>query len=62
MLLRDVEGGGLGAYVRMRCDPAVMDGLGGPLPREGMEAKVRRAVHPPDQRHPPGRPTWARFL
>ncbi len=44
MLLRDVEDGDFGAYVRMRCDPAVMDGLGGPLPREGMEAKVRRDV------------------
>ncbi len=44
MLLRDVEYGDLGAYVRMRCDPAMMAGLGGPLPREGMAAKVRRDV------------------
>jgi RimJ/RimL family protein N-acetyltransferase len=44
MLLRDVEYGDLDAYVRMRCDPAMMVELGGPLPREGMEAKVQRDV------------------
>lgn len=44
MLLRDVEYGDVDAYVRMRCDPAMMAELGGPLPREGMEAKVRRDV------------------
>ncbi|MFD3516019.1 GNAT family N-acetyltransferase [Streptomyces sp. NPDC058657] len=44
MLLRDVEYGDVDAYVRMRCDPAMMAGLGGPLPREGMESKVRRDV------------------
>lgn len=42
MLLRDVEYGDVDSYVRMRCDPAMMAELGGPLPREGMEAKVRR--------------------
>ncbi|WEH31997.1 GNAT family N-acetyltransferase [Streptomyces sp. AM 4-1-1] len=44
MLLRDVEYGDVDAYVRMRCDPAMMVELGGPLPREGMEAKVQRDV------------------
>ncbi|MFD0340234.1 GNAT family N-acetyltransferase [Streptomyces sp. NPDC127117] len=44
MLLRDVECGDVDAYVRMRCDPVMMAQLGGPLPREGMEAKVRRDV------------------
>jgi RimJ/RimL family protein N-acetyltransferase len=34
----------LDAYVRMRCDPAMMAELGGPRPREGMEDKVRRDV------------------
>ena len=42
MLLRDVTVGDVGAYVRMRCDPVMMAGLGGPLPREGMVDKVRR--------------------
>ncbi|MFF6787520.1 GNAT family N-acetyltransferase [Streptomyces filamentosus] len=44
MLLRDVEHGDVDAYVRMRCDPVMMAELGGPLPREGIEAKVRRDV------------------
>ena len=44
MLLRDVELGDVDAYVRMRCDPAMMADLGGPLPREGSEAKVQRDV------------------
>ena len=44
MLLRDVELGDVDAYVRMRCDPAMMADLGGPLPRTGIEAKVRRDV------------------
>ena len=42
--LRDVELTDVGAYVRMRCDPVMMAGLGGPLPREGIEAKVQRDV------------------
>ncbi len=41
MYLRDVELGDVAAYVRMRCDPAMMAHLGGPRPREGMEAKSR---------------------
>ena len=44
MHLRDVELGDLDAYIRMRCDPVMMAELGGPLPREGMEAKVCRDV------------------
>ncbi|WP_207936087.1 GNAT family N-acetyltransferase [Actinomadura sp. KC216] len=42
--LRDVELGDVDAYVRMRCDPVMMAELGGPLPREGIEEKVRRDV------------------
>lgn len=44
MRLRDVEPGDLDVYVRMRCDPVMMAELGGPLPREGIEAKVRLDV------------------
>ena len=43
-VLRDVEPGDVDAYVRMRCDPVMMAELGGPLPREGIEEKVRRDV------------------
>lgn len=42
--MRDVELGDVGAYVRMRCDPVMMAELGGPLPREGIAAKVARDV------------------
>lgn len=44
MRLRDVELIDVDIYVRMRCDPVMMAELGGPLPREGIEAKVRRDV------------------
>lgn len=44
MHLRNVELTDVEAYVRMRCDPVMMAELGGPLPREGIEAKVRRDV------------------
>jgi hypothetical protein len=44
VLLRDVEPGDVDAYVRMRCDPAMMADLGGPLPRYGIEAKVATDV------------------
>ncbi|MGA8113362.1 MAG: GNAT family N-acetyltransferase [Actinocatenispora sp.] len=44
MLLRDVELGDVDAYVRMRCDPVMMAKLGGPSPRDGIEAKVRSDV------------------
>jgi RimJ/RimL family protein N-acetyltransferase len=39
-----VEPGDVDAYVSMRCDPVMMSELGGPLPREGIEAKVLRDV------------------
>jgi RimJ/RimL family protein N-acetyltransferase len=44
MRLRDVELGDISAYVRMRCDPVMMAGLGCPLPREGIEDEVARDV------------------
>jgi RimJ/RimL family protein N-acetyltransferase len=44
MRLRDVELGDVGHYVRMRCDPVMTAELGGPLPREGIEAKVETDV------------------
>ncbi|WP_051969614.1 GNAT family N-acetyltransferase [Kitasatospora azatica] len=44
MRLRDVEPADLDAYLRMRCDPQMMAELGGPLPPEGMAAKVARDV------------------
>jgi len=44
MMLRNVQPGDVEAYVRMRCDPVMMGELGGPLPREGIEAKVARDV------------------
>lgn len=44
MRLRDVEPGDVSAYVRMRWDPVMMAGLGGPPPREGIEDKVARDV------------------
>ncbi|HEX5402585.1 MAG TPA: GNAT family N-acetyltransferase [Pseudonocardiaceae bacterium] len=44
MRLRDVQLGDVDTYVRMRCDPVMMAELGGPLPRDGIEAKVRRDV------------------
>lgn len=42
MQLRNVLPGDTDAYVRMRCDPVMMAGLGGPLPREGIADTVRR--------------------
>ncbi|MGI8452200.1 MAG: GNAT family N-acetyltransferase [Streptosporangiaceae bacterium] len=44
MRLRDVRLDDVDAYVRMRCDPMMMAELGGPVPREGIEDKVRRDV------------------
>ncbi len=44
LLLRDVQLGDVEAYIRMRCDPVMMAELGGPLPSEGMERKVRSDV------------------
>lgn len=43
--LRNVEVGDVDAYLRMRCDPDMMRELGGPLPRDGIEEKVRRDAH-----------------
>lgn len=42
MYLRNVEPCDVETYIRMRCDPAMMADLGGPLPREGIAAKVER--------------------
>jgi RimJ/RimL family protein N-acetyltransferase len=42
--LRDVERSDVDAYVRMRCDPQMMAELGGPLPRDGIEAKVESDI------------------
>lgn len=44
MHLRDVRLDDVDAYVRMRCDPAMMAELGGPQPREGIEEKVKSDV------------------
>lgn len=44
MRLRDVDLGDVDTYVRIRCDAEMMAHLGGPLPREGIEEKVRRDV------------------
>ncbi|PZH19782.1 GNAT family N-acetyltransferase [Streptomyces sp. NTH33] len=40
--LRDVTQDGVGACIRMRCDPVMTAELGGPLPVEGMADTVRR--------------------
>jgi len=40
MRLRMLSRGDAGAYLRMRCDPVMMSGLGGPLPRAGVGDKV----------------------
>ncbi|MFJ8439508.1 GNAT family N-acetyltransferase [Kitasatospora griseola] len=44
MRLRDVGPGDVEAYVRMRCDPAMMAELGGPQPVACMAEKVRLDV------------------
>ncbi|MFH8381176.1 GNAT family N-acetyltransferase [Kitasatospora sp. NPDC018058] len=44
MRLRNVEAGDVEAYVRMRCDTGMMAELGGPLPREAVEARLRKDV------------------
>ncbi|MEU1284799.1 GNAT family N-acetyltransferase [Kitasatospora sp. NPDC005856] len=41
MRLRNVRAGDVEAYVRMRCDPVMMAELGGPLPRERVERRLR---------------------
>lgn len=45
MLLRDVRRTDVEAYVRMRCDPAMMAELGGARPRGEIDAKVAKDVH-----------------
>ncbi|MDN3023901.1 GNAT family N-acetyltransferase [Streptomyces sp. S.PB5] len=42
MRLRNVTPDDVDAYVRMRCDPVMMKELGGPVPRDDIEDKVRR--------------------
>jgi RimJ/RimL family protein N-acetyltransferase len=42
--LRNVRLDDVDAYVRMRCDPAMMAELGGPQPADRMPDKVRRDV------------------
>jgi RimJ/RimL family protein N-acetyltransferase len=42
--LRNVEPGDVDLYIRMRCDPIMMAELAGPLPEDGMAAKVARDV------------------
>lgn len=44
MRLRNVQAGDVAAYVAMRCDPEMTAELGGPLPRDGIEAKVASDV------------------
>lgn len=57
MQLRNVVPGDLAAYIRMRCDPVMTADLGGPLPREGMEDKVRR-----DARQAADDTAWLRMI
>ena len=40
MLLRDVEPADLDAYLRMRCDPAMMTELGGPQPADRIAGQL----------------------
>jgi len=42
--LRNLQAGDLGLYEAIHCDPAMMEHLGGPLPREGLADKLRRDV------------------
>ena len=44
MELRNLELGDLPLYEAIHCDPAMMDHLGGPLPREGLAEKLQRDV------------------
>jgi RimJ/RimL family protein N-acetyltransferase len=55
--LRDVEPGDVDAYVRMRCDPMMTAELGGPQPRDGIEAKVAR-----DAREAAQDTTWIKMI
>jgi RimJ/RimL family protein N-acetyltransferase len=42
--LRTIELGDLSLYEQIHCDPAMMEHLGGPLPREGLAEKLERDV------------------
>jgi len=42
--LRDITLDDLWLWKRLRCDPAMMEHLGGPLPCDGIEDKLRRDV------------------
>jgi RimJ/RimL family protein N-acetyltransferase len=42
--LRNLAAGDLALYEAIHCDPAMMEHLGGPLPREGLGEKLRRDV------------------
>lgn len=44
LLLRNVDVRDIDVYFAMRCDPVMMAELGGPLPRDGIEAKVARDI------------------
>ena len=44
MELRNLELGDLPLYEAIHCDPAMMEHLGGPLPREGLAEKLKRDV------------------
>ena len=44
MELRPIEVEDLPLYEGIHCDPRMMEHLGGPLPREGLEEKLRRDV------------------
>ncbi|WP_431925541.1 GNAT family N-acetyltransferase [Micromonospora wenchangensis] len=46
MFLRDVLATDVEAYRRMRCDPAMMAELGGPLPATHVARQVRRDARP----------------
>jgi len=44
MVLREVAVSDADVYERMFCDPEMMSGLGGPLPRSGIRAKLRHDI------------------
>lgn len=44
MRLRNLELGDLPLYEAIHCDPRMMEHLGGPLPREGLDEKLARDV------------------
>jgi RimJ/RimL family protein N-acetyltransferase len=42
--IRPVVEGDLEAYLRLRCDPGLMAGLGGPLPEEAVRRSLQREI------------------